>query len=157
MDCIVVSDDENNSLDDLDLIHASEHIDSIEKYRQKRKREIRRFWSLVFLNFSSSSTREDELLAIQFEINNIDEQIDDLRSRRFQLAERQKQIQQTLEAERNSSKELNSVEKWQRKGKSSPDFLAITSSSNQSPNLDDLNRFFLERTSSRCSWKNFQN
>lgn len=103
------------------------------------------------MNFSSSSTREDELLAIQFEINNIDEQIDDLRSRRFQLAERQKQIQQTLEAERNSSKELNSVEKWQRKGKSSPDFLAITSSSNQSPNLDDLNRFFLERTSSRCS------
>lgn len=93
MDCILVSDDENDTVHDLELIDAAEQLEHIP---------------------SSTSTQKDELVAVELEIAEIDEEINLLRVKRSQLIERQKHLQKTLDDHRVLTFQGNSIEQWQR-------------------------------------------
>jgi len=93
MDCILVSDDENDTVHDLELIDAAEQLENSP--------------SLI-------STQKDELVAVELEIAEIDDEINSLRLKRSQLIERQKQLQKTIDDERILSFQGNSIEQWQR-------------------------------------------
>ncbi|UJR27946.1 hypothetical protein I4U23_009205 [Adineta vaga] len=96
MDCIVVSDDENDEFDDLELITAAEQFDSEN-------------------NASNNKTDEDnELLTIELEISQIDEEISRLRQKRLQLIVRQQTLKDKIQLNQRSTLDTNLVEQWQR-------------------------------------------
>ncbi|CAF1376637.1 unnamed protein product [Adineta ricciae] len=97
MDCIVVSDDENDEFDDLELITAAEQFDSENKSSSKH-----------------TSADDDELLAIEVEISQIDEEISRLRRKRLQLIVRQQQLKDKIKLDHRSTTDTNLVEQWQR-------------------------------------------
>lgn len=86
MDCIVVSDDENENFD---VINTGEQLEN-------------------------STNEDDELLAIDLEISDIDEEIQRLRFKRSQLLQRQEQIRNARKQNQQTTFEINLVERWQR-------------------------------------------
>lgn len=71
--------------------------------------------------FSLSSTIEktnedDELLAIELEISEIDEEIQRLRFKRSQLVLRQEQVKNSLKEDQRTTTDTNSIQQWQRTG-----------------------------------------
>ena len=113
MDCIVVSDDENNDIDDIALINAAEQLD---------KYDSMKFYCLkLFFVYNSSSTvenreEEDELIALELEISELDQEINRLRHKRSQLFERQEKLKNTIKQNQRSTSDINLVEQWQRTG-----------------------------------------
>ncbi|CAF0754232.1 unnamed protein product [Adineta steineri] len=96
MDCVVVSDDENDIFDDLELITAAE------QFEQGR-------------NYSINKTNEDnEIDAIDLEILDIDEEIVRLRQKRSQLIEQKQKLKDSIKINHQSTLNTNLIDQWQR-------------------------------------------
>ncbi len=78
-----------------------------------------KLFSLYFIFFSSSITEnneENELIAIESEILEIDQEITRLRHKRSQLIERQEKLNNTIKQNQRVTLNANIVEQWQRTG-----------------------------------------
>jgi len=78
-----------------------------------------KLFSLYFIFFSSSITEnneENELIAIESEILEIDQEITRLRHKRSQLIERQEKLNNTIKRNQRVTLNANIVEQWQRTG-----------------------------------------
>ncbi|CAF3403671.1 unnamed protein product [Rotaria sp. Silwood1] len=95
MDYIVVSDEEDDEIDNLELLNA------IEQFEKNQSSII-------------ESNENDELIAIELEISEIDVEINRLRHKRCQLVERQKKLKDSMKQNQQSTLNTNLVEQWQR-------------------------------------------
>ncbi|CAF3259461.1 unnamed protein product [Rotaria socialis] len=95
-DLVVLSDDDSDELDNIELINA------IEQFEQNQNSSI------------ASQNQNDELIAIELEISEIDLEINRLRQKRFQLAERQQKLKDALKQNQQSTSNINLVEQWQQ-------------------------------------------
>lgn len=95
----MVSDDESDELDNVELVNAFEQL------QQNNNSSF------------TETTDEDELIALELEISEIDEEINRLRQKRSRLYERQQKIKDSIKQNQNSTLNVNAVETWQRTGK----------------------------------------
>ncbi len=79
----------------------------------------KKFFFFIIIFFSSSiieKNEDDELITIEFEISEIDKEINRLRHKRSQLIERQEKLKNTIKQNQRSTFNSNLVEQWQRTG-----------------------------------------
>ena len=107
MDYIVVTDDEmenNNRFDNVTQNKLTNRYGDVESFNNSCVR--------TFSSSHAMNNYKDELVAIQLEINEINQETNRLRRRRCQLLDRQKELKELVKG--NQQTTTNSVDQWGR-------------------------------------------